>query len=302
MEIDNNISQFILNSIFDGLYICNLERVITFWNQGAERITGYSSSDVVGKHCWGEILIHINENGKRLCNSDKCPILRALKDGKEIKTEAYLLHKDGHRVPVHIKTTPLRDENGKITSIVQIFQDNSLQITVQNKLEELTRLAMLDPITEIGTRKYLEINLNAIFEKMKRYGWAFGVLFIDIDHFKNINDLYGHDIGDSVLKMVAKTLSKNIRSFDLIGRWGGEEFLAIIVNINDNQLFTIAEKLRILVENSSLHIGDDKISVTISTGATIAKPDDTVESLVKRVDTIMYRSKADGRNRVTFDT
>ncbi|TET23257.1 MAG: PAS domain-containing protein, partial [Candidatus Cloacimonadota bacterium] len=99
MEIDNNISQFILNSIFDGLYICNLERMITFWNQGAEHITGYSSSDVVGKHCWGEILIHINENGKRLCNSDKCPILRALKDGKEIKTDAYLLHKNGHRVP-----------------------------------------------------------------------------------------------------------------------------------------------------------------------------------------------------------
>jgi diguanylate cyclase (GGDEF)-like protein len=168
-------------------------------------------------------------------------------------------------------------------------------------MAELVQLAMLDPTTGVGTRKYTEINLKGLLEEMKRYEWAFGVLFVDIDHFKRVNDSYGHDTGDIVLKMVAQTMSHNIRSFDVIGRWGGEEFLIILVNVSRGQLQAVAEKLRVLVQHSSLNIGDANISVTISIGATMARKNDTVESIVKRADLLMYRSKGKGRNTITID-
>jgi diguanylate cyclase (GGDEF)-like protein len=136
---------------------------------------------------------------------------------------------------------------------------------------------------------------------MWRYGWQFGIVLIDIDHFKNVNDLYGHEIGDRALKMVAQTLLKNLRSFDVIGRWGGEEFLAIIMNVRKDPLRSIANRFRVLVEQSSFSVGNDIVQVTISLGTTLARSDDTTADLLKRVETLMYQSKSGGRNRVSTD-
>ncbi|MCK4576897.1 sensor domain-containing diguanylate cyclase [candidate division WOR-3 bacterium] len=298
--IKNNNHRDILDNLFEGVYFTDINRRITFWNKGAEKITGYKKSQVLGKYCNGDFLIYLNKQGKTICETKSCPILKSITEKKLFETEAYILHKEGQRIPVLIRTFPIRDEKEKIIGAAGIFSNNSIRMSVHKKMEELSRLAMFDSITEIGTRKYIEINLFAILDEMRRYGWTFGVLLIDIDHFKKVNDTYGHDIGDKVLKMVAKTLSKNLRSFDIIGRWGGEEFIGIIVNINEDQLYSIAEKLRLLIEKSSLNIGGAKIQVTISTGAALAQLTDTVETLVKRVDKLMYNSKSSGRNRVSM--
>ena len=193
------------------------------------------------------------------------------------------------------------DEKRTLIGAIEIFRDISMKASIRQRMAELVQLAMLDPTTAVGTRKYTEINLRSLLDEMKRYEWTFGVLFADIDHFKRVNDSYGHDTGDIVLKMVAQTMAHNIRSFDIIGRWGGEEFLIVLVNVTNEQLQAIAEKLRMLVQHSSLKIGDAEISVTISIGATRARSDDTVESLVKRADLLMYKSKGKGRNTVTID-
>ncbi len=161
-------------------------------------------------------------------------------------------------------------------------------------------MTLLDPLTELGNRRYLEMQLSGRLKEMDRYGWPFGVLFADIDLFKNVNDTYGHGVGDRVLKMVGRTMQNSIRSYDIVGRWGGEEFLAVIVNVGEDHLCRIAQKLRSLVGKSRITEGKDSIRVTVSVGATLARPDDTAETLVKRADRLMYRSKASGRNRVTF--
>ncbi|HNT36026.1 MAG TPA: GGDEF domain-containing protein, partial [bacterium] len=109
-----------------------------------------------------------------------------------------------------------------------------------------------------------------------------------------------HDVGDAVLQMVANTLSSNIRSFDRVIRWGGEEFLVILVNIQDSDLPLIAEKIRVLVQKSFLKHQDISLSVTVSIGATLCRGDDTKESLLKRADSLMYDSKQANRNRVTI--
>jgi diguanylate cyclase (GGDEF)-like protein len=128
------------------------------------------------------------------------------------------------------------------------------------------------------------------------------VLFLDIDNFKIVNDTYGHNIGDGVLMMVARTLSNNLRAHDLVGRYGGEEFVAIITHVDIAQLHSFAERLRLLVENSSHDTEYGTIQVTVSIGATVVRPEDTIETAITRADLFMYNSKVSGRNRVSIDT
>jgi diguanylate cyclase (GGDEF)-like protein len=116
-----------------------------------------------------------------------------------------------------------------------------------------------------------------------------------------VNDQFGHDVGDRVLKMVASTLQNNLRTFDLVCRWGGEEFVVIININNEDHLLKLAEKLRMLVEQSSLMTGNHFIRVTVSIGATLAHLHDTPHSLTYRADQLMYQSKKAGRNRVTIE-
>ncbi len=130
---------------------------------------------------------------------------------------------------------------------------------------------------------------------------SFGILFIDIDNFKTVNDSYGHLTGDHVLKVVSTTLRRNIRTTDHIGRWGGEEFLVIVYGLNDKDLWLVAEKLRNLVDQSRCYVDGRKIGVTISMGVTRVREGDTANVLIQRVDQLLYKSKIDGRNRVTID-
>ncbi|MEK7750071.1 MAG: GGDEF domain-containing protein [Planctomycetota bacterium] len=162
-------------------------------------------------------------------------------------------------------------------------------------------MALLDPLTELANRRYTELNIQTKLDEMRRYGRPFGILFVDIDHFKNINDFYGHDIGDKVLTMVANTFMKNVRASDIVGRWGGEEFIAIIPNINEAQLYFTANKLRVLVEQSGFSLNSGIVQVTVSIGATLALLKDTAETLLERADKLLYYSKANGRNRVSID-
>jgi diguanylate cyclase (GGDEF)-like protein/PAS domain S-box-containing protein len=289
----------LLDNLYDGLYFVDKDRRITYWNRGAERITGYRSDEVTGRCCADNILKHIDEKGTPLCEGG-CPLSETLADGGLRSAEIYLLHKDGHRVPISVRVAPVHDARGKITGAVEIFTDNTPHAAALERIAEYEKIIYIDPLTELANRRYTEITLNARYEEMERYGWPFGVVFIDIDHFKKINDRYGHDVGDEVLKMVARTLSKSLRSFDVLGRWGGEEFIGVIANVDADELIMTANRFRMLVEQSRFAVGSPD-RVTISLGATLARPGDTIADLLKRADKLMYESKAAGRNRVTLD-
>lgn len=155
----------------------------------------------------------------------------------------------------------------------------------------MREMALLDPLTGTGNRRYTELSINARLEETRRYGWPFGLLFIDIDYFKAVNDANGHETGDEVLKMVAKTLLSSMRPFDFLGRWGGEEFVALIMNVDEQRLRQIAERSRSLIEQSRLSKGSATVSVTVSVGATVARADDTLRVLIERADRLMYSSK-----------
>lgn len=290
----------VLGSLYDGVYFVDPDRVIRYWNRSAERLTGYSSSEIVGRNCHDNILMHVDMQGRNLCRG-LCPLLKAMKEDVTFEQEIYLRHKDGHRVPVMVRAVPVKDKSGRIIGAAEIFSDNSPRITLAQRVEELQRLALLDPLTEIGNRRYAEMKLHSRLDEFYRYGWKFGVLFIDIDNFKDINDAYGHDTGDRVLRMIARTIQNGVRASDAVSRWGGEEFVAFIANIDPVALRSLAEKLRKLVEQSRPRLNNELVVVTVSIGATISQMNDTPEGLIRRADRLMYRGKLSGRNCVMIE-
>lgn len=171
----------------------------------------------------------------------------------------------------------------------------------KERVEELEKEALLDHLTGLPNRRHLDMKLAAYFEEMRRHNVTFGVLFMDVDHFKQINDAHGHHTGDCVLKMISSKLKSNMRAYDFAGRWGGEEFVAVINHADEEQLSTVAEKFRALVENSSLTADGQSVKVTVTIGATIATADDTIESLLERADLNLYVGKTCGRNRVILE-
>ena len=128
------------------------------------------------------------------------------------------------------------------------------------------------------------------------------MLFADVDHFKAINDNFGHHVGDRVLATVARTLASNVRASDVVSRWGGEEFVALLGNVDALRLDALADKLRQLVATSSVTVTDRNLRVTVSIGATLMRIDDNPATLIARADRLMYESKQGGRNRVTCET
>ncbi len=284
----------VMDNLNEGIYFVDSDRIITYWNKGAEKLTGYAAEDILGKRCSDDLLMHVDDRGTTLC-FEGCPLQKTIVDGSARSAEVYLRHKGGHRLPVSLRVIPVFDRNKKLKGAVEIFADNSERVALMEKIAELQKDALLDPLTGLANRRYATDTLRSMLDQMLRYGWTFGILFMDIDLFKAINDTYGHDVGDEVLKMVARTLQANSRSFDVVARWGGEEFLAIIVNVSEENLHRVAYKLRTLVGKSSFNVGTDLIGVTISVGAALPRSKDTVETLVKRADQAMYRNKLRGR-------
>jgi diguanylate cyclase (GGDEF)-like protein/PAS domain S-box-containing protein len=291
--------EMLLENLFDGVYFVDINKKITVWNKGAERITGYTKAEVVGSSCSQNILRHIDGEGKELCE-DGCPMSAILRDGDMREVNVYLHHKLGHRVPVSVRMSPVRDDSGAIVGGLEVFTDNSSALQILKELETAKKEAYLDMLTGVGNRRYGEVILDARIYEWHTHETPFGVIFLDIDHFKLFNDTYGHMVGDEVLIMVAKTISNMLRRFDIISRWGGEEFVVILANVTDNVLREVAERIRIMVSRCFLMLGEDKVTVTVSLGATLASHEDTRTSIIARADSLMYASKTGGRNRVTI--
>lgn len=296
--MDKEFYQHLLDEISDGVYFVTRDRHITYWNGGAERITGYSAGEVVGHSCSEGILRHIDDKGRQLCLSG-CPLAAVMKDGQPREMQIYLHHKDGHRVPVTVRGKALRDPTGATVGSVEVFSARTVNAYASQRRARDDDL--LDPVTGLPPRSLGELSLQTLMKAVAEQVTTLGVLFIDADHFKDINDTFGHKTGDGVLRMVAQSTANGLRRGDMPIRWGGEEFLVLLPGIDVLGLRTIAERVRTLVENSWIQAGDTQARVTVSIGATMALPTESAEDLVDRSDQLMYASKHGGRNRVTGD-
>jgi len=296
--VDKKFYQDLLDRMSDGVYFVTLDRRITYWNSGAERLTGYRASEVLGHSCAEGLLRHVTDKGGQLCLHG-CPLAKVMKDGRSREAEVYLHHKDGHRVRVTVRGQVLRDPDGKIAGSVEVFSTQAANPFAGERRDPTDDF--LDSVTGLAGRRFGELHLNTLMGAVAERDTTLGILFIDVDHFKEVNDTSGHKVGDQVLRMVAQSLANGLRGGDIPVRWGGDEFLALLPGIDQAGLLAAAERVRMLTENSWIQRGDVQVRVTVSVGATIAAPTENATDLADRADGLMYASKQGGRNRVTTD-
>ncbi|HPU97652.1 MAG TPA: sensor domain-containing diguanylate cyclase [Candidatus Hydrogenedentes bacterium] len=289
------IFKVLLDHVHDGVYFTDTSRRILYWNKGAEAITGYRAEEVIGRSCHENLLVHVDGSGTQLCMA-VCPLAHTIRDGKFREARVFLKHRNGHRVPVLVRTAQIRDPQGRVIGGLETFRDISGEIAAFQTIETLQEMALLDPLTGIGNRRYCDNMLRVRLEEMSRLDVTGGVVFLDIDYFKAVNDTYGHQLGDLVLKMVARTLAGALRKVDFIGRWGGEEFLVLCQPATMESLRVLTTRLLSLVRCSSLLTGGTEIRVTLSAGCALMRTEDTPATVMERVDRLLYMAKNTGRD------
>jgi len=200
-----------------------------------------------------------------------------------------------------VRYRELKKYNRELDSARKGLQSANLELgRVKRSLEEkndmLRKLSITDSLTGLHNRAYLDEKLREEFSRIERHPDNLSIILVDIDHFKRVNDSYGHQVGDEVLIRVADTLHRNIRSIDTIGRWGGEEFIIICPGSDESHSVHLAEKLRKILGD----VGHEGVGrVTCSFGVASHGPGMKPVQLIRNADEALYRSKADGRNRVS---
>lgn len=295
-------TEAVLEGLSEAVYVVDRARRITFWNPAAEQLTGFGAEEVIGRRCQDALLDHVDDEGRPLCGS-RCPLARTMFDGQPREANLYLHHHDGHRVPIAVRAAPLRGPDGAITGAVEAFHDDGDRRGLGRRLLELEgrlvgaeQQAMTDELTGLANRRMLEGVLRRHDEDYRRYGHKFSVLFADIDRFKDLNDHYGHQFGDDVIRSVAATLANCIRAGDTVGRWGGDEFVIVAGSTDELSASRLADRVRRLVASSwALHDGR-RIGVTVTVGVAHAGSDGWAAA-VGRADSAMLEAKRQGGDR-----
>ncbi|HOP60008.1 MAG TPA: diguanylate cyclase [Candidatus Saccharicenans sp.] len=289
----------LLDQITDGCLIIDKGKNYIFWNKSAEALSGFPAEEILDKSCQAEPPLFINSSGKPLCE-ENCLCDQALKDGQPRLLDVYLQHKNGFRLPVRLKIIPLLNGNGQSVGLAEIFTDISPAVAIPLKMAELEKMQLLDLDTGLPNRLYMEMYLKNKIDEYQKYGLPFGLIYADVDNFNKIQERFGRFNSAKLIRMIARTFQKNVRYFDIVCRWENEEFLICLLNIDENRLDIVANKLRLLVAESYITVETGLLNATVSMGATLVQRFDTIESMIKRAEELMLHSKWLGRNKVSL--
>ena len=275
-RLHNIISQSVLYTTSD------LEAKITSVSKAFENLSGYMESELIGK-------------SHNLFRNPDTPSLfyenlwKTLENNEIFEGELKNYKKNKEEYWIKLVINPMFDDNG-IKIGYASYREN---ITNTKKLEYISTH---DTLTDIYNREYFNIMLESKIKSALRYGNSFGLIMLDIDHFKNVNDTYGHNIGDTVLKKIAQILKENVRGDDILARWGGEEFVILIPYAEISNIFQLAEKLRVTIEDSNIL---DKEKITASFGLGIYSNNESQISFFEKIDKALYLAKKNGRNCIS---
>jgi diguanylate cyclase (GGDEF)-like protein len=246
----------LVENMSDGVYFVDRHRRIQYWNKGANRLTA------------------------------------CIADGKSHEDTVFLRHKMGRRVPVLVHVEPIRDANGIKIGAVEVFSDSTVLHQTQRRTKELERLAFLDELTQLPNRRYIEMSLTTTLAEFQVHNDSFGVLMLDLDGFKEINDTWGHAVGDLALQEAATSLAGSLRPNDIVGRWGGDEFVAILRSVNRTTLDQMIRRCEMLVRETQILAPDGKrLPLSVSVGGTLVHSGDSAEAILQRADERMYHAK-----------
>lgn len=256
---------------------------ITYASDAICKLTGYTKEELVGKN--HRILKHPDTP-----KSTFKKLWQTIKQGEIYKGEIKNKNKAGGAYWIDVTITPLINKYGEIEGYSAIRQDITDKKTAQ-------KLSITDNLTQIYNRLHLENILATETNRANRYGEVYSVIIIDIDNFKSINDNHGHDVGDKILISVVKILKSKIRDTDVLGRWGGEEFLIICPKSDIDQAYIVAQKLRVAIQEYKFPV-IKKLTCSFGVSQYRSK-DKNSDAVVKKADEALYVSKENGRNMVS---
>jgi diguanylate cyclase (GGDEF)-like protein/PAS domain S-box-containing protein len=278
-ELERKVNEKMINKYIP-LSQTDLAGNITYVNEAFCKLTGYTAQELIGQN-------------HRMFRSSKTPkefykdLWSNITKNRSFSGELRILTKTKEEVWVRIVIEPRYDINGKKIGYVSTRED------VTDK-QELRFISERDQLTKIYNRRSFESKLSQAFEHTKKEHQLFGLVMFDIDHFKKVNDSYGHQVGDDILKAISKNIKEVIREEDFFARWGGEEFMLILKTSKIDELKLIVSKIQERIKTTDF---SPVPAITLSFGLGIAKEEDTKESLLKRVDNALYKAKENGRNR-----
>jgi diguanylate cyclase (GGDEF)-like protein/PAS domain S-box-containing protein len=277
----------IAQTAVDAIILADVNGNIIFWNEGALRIFGYTEEEIAGKP-----LTILMPEEYRDAHQKGLQHIKSRGESKYIgsTTEMHALRKNGDVFPIELSVSMWK--SGEDYYYSGILRDITKRKNMESKLKTL---AATDTLTQVFNRtKYYEI-MKREMEGTKRYDHPLSIIMLDIDHFKKVNDIYGHAAGDYVLRTLTQIVRDNLRKTDYLVRWGGEEFIIIAPDTDLKKAKILAERNRKASEKYKYeHIG----KVTVSFGVTQFMKDDNEDTVIKRADDALYEAKRKGRNRV----
>ncbi len=283
--------RLLAHNAWDVVWTMGLDGSITYVSPAVQRMRGFTPEEAM-RQTLEEI--HPPETAARV-GAYFAELFDAIAQGTEVpvyRAEHEYYRKDGSIMTGELQVIPHVDINGNVVEILGVTRD----ISERKRFEaELTRLAVTDPLTGLWNRRHTSELLEADLDQAERHGQSLTLLMVDIDRFKSINDTHGHQTGDRVLIEVASRLLENIRSTDILGRWGGEEFMILLRYCSLQDAIAIAEKLRSRIADAPIgQLG----GVSVSIGAAALQPGEDLESWIARADSALYQAKRSGRNTV----
>ncbi len=285
----------IANAVLDAVVMIDGNGIIKFWNPAATRLLGYSAQEALDKEFFN-LLLPLNKRQElrgRLGSfglTGCAPFV-----GKQI--EIQVVNKNRVEFSAELLAATFQ-HNGSWHAVITL-RDITKRKEAERSLRELART---DELTKVCNRRAFMEALRQELMRARRYGHNSSLLMLDADNFKAINDTYGHDVGDAVLRHLALSCRSVLRSIDVVGRLGGEEFAILLPNTNIDCAFHVAERLRSSVENNRVQCHEQGISYTVSLGVcSVDQHADNPELVLKSADTALYKAKRLGRNRVVVN-
>jgi diguanylate cyclase (GGDEF)-like protein/PAS domain S-box-containing protein len=286
-------NELLLNSAGEGIMGVDRNGRCTFVNPAACEMVGYAREEILGRD--SHALFHYCRADGSDYPAAECPIFRTLADGIRRESEEVFFRKNRRPFPVHMTVTPIH-EGGSVVGAEVVFQDVAERKAMEG---ELLRLATTDPLTGLANRRHFREQMQLEMARVKRFEQPAALLMLDLDHFKLINDNHGHAAGDAVLEHFARVVGLRLRTTDLFGRLGGEEFAILLLGTGLEAAVAFADRLRNVVAETPAMTKTGAISYTVSIGvADVSGSDELPDSVLARADDALYRAKAAGRNRV----
>ncbi len=304
--------RLLADNAVDNIWTLGLDRVFTYASPSIETLLGYTPEEFL-RLALEDILTPPSLPTALAYLTSLEAAIKAGLPLKKFRRELELRHKDGATVWTEVIASPQLDAEGRIVALAGVTRDISERKRFETELlrardatetanralrdanEELNRLATTDTLTGVRNRRHFEAVATAEMARLDRYGEPLSLLLFDIDHFKAVNDRYGHLIGDQVLVTLTQRVRGQLRAVDVLARWGGEEFVVLLPHCGAEEARRLAEKLRALIAGEPFPtVG----GVTTSFGVAECRAHETLDDWLKRADDALYRAKSGGRNRV----